>query len=206
MKPIAIGALTLAAMLIAAGCVTAETPLAGKPSSQQQGAAEVDLTGAHLNKRKFLIGISMLGKSVERDIEILRKITGYTFQPDKGEGLLLSDGSRRFSAFAPQFKDNPMLVNGRYSYTVASNGVVHSNASFVLNKEIACIKTDEVESVLGLPTRIITKQEARRKGLGPSDVWHLVYDYPPATRVYFAFVTGLCVNDITQTSNRNLGR
>ena len=205
MQRLAWGVAALAVALVTVGCAASEAPRADASASQQR-AAEVDLTGAHLDKRKFLLGISMLGKSVEQDIELLRMMTGHTFEP-KEAGYRMSDGSRRFRAIAPLSKNSPMLIGGGYSYTVGPGGAINSmSTDFVFNKKAECISVEDLESVYGPPTQVIPKGLARRKGLGPSYIWSVIYDYSSGGQAVFTFSTDVCVNDVVHSSVQTLRR
>ena len=196
----------LLSVLVCTACVAQDTPGTAQSVKPQTPAAEIDLTGAQLDKRKFLLGISMLGKSVEQDIELLRKMTGHTFQ-FKEDGLPLTNGSTRFRAIAPLSKNSPMLIGGGYSYTVAPDGTINSmSTDFVFNKKIECITVEDLESAYGRPTRIVSAAEAARKATGPSYVWNVIYDHPGGTRSVFFFGTALCSNDVVHSSIQKSGR
>lgn len=195
-----IGIVTFAAMLVVAGSATSEAP-SETASASPQRAVEVDLTGAHLDKRKFLAGLSMLGKSVEQDVEILRKMTGHTFNPKPMQGRF-PDGERRFRETAPLFKNSPMFISGTYWYRIYEGNRFHSSVGIVFDQKAECISAQDLEAVLGAPTRVISAKEAAGKGLGPSPIWTIIYVYPTGGSSVFAFSTSLCANDVTFSSLR----
>jgi len=176
-------------------------------SEARSSATDTDLTGANLDKRKFLLGTGtyVLGRSVAEDIELLRKLTGHTFQPTE-ERDKFPNGERQLSSTAPLFKYSPMFINGTYWYRVPVGGTYHSAYSIAFNTKNVCITVQDLEEVLGVPTRVVRRDEVRGKGLGPSDVWQVFYDTPSGGRSIFAFTTAICANDLSHSSIRNLGR
>jgi len=180
-------------------CIAQEMPRAQAPAAREKSAAEVDLTGAHLDKRKFLLGVSMLGKSVARDIEILREITGHTFEPKEEKGSM-PDGAKQFRSYALHFKDSSLLINGRYEYRIHPDAGYLPGVSLSFNTKAVCYRVEDLEAVLGRPTRIVSAGEISAKGSGPSYVWNVIYDHAWGVRSIFAFATASCASYVSVRS------
>jgi len=187
-------------------CIAQDTPRTQAPPAQEKSAVEVDLTGAHLDKRKFLLGIPLLGKSLDQDVEVLRKLTGHQFDPKPQKGAF-PGGEKRYQETAPLFKTSPMLINGSYSYRVDDKGRFHSSTGLVFDAKAVCITVEDLASTYGPPTRIVSVGETRHgKGLGPSYVSSAIYYYSSGGRAVFAFSTAVCANDLTHSSTPEAGR
>lgn len=179
------GIAVFAVVLLAVGCATTDDP------TTQQRAAEPDLTGAHLDKRKFLIGVSMLGQSVEKDIKILRNITGHTFVP-KQEEQSYSQERKWYRSFEQLNQTSPMLLTGSHDYYVDHDLRYRPGIRILFDRPSTCVSAEDVTSVLGAPTRTTTRKDMRAKGLGPNDIANIIYSRPNQLRLVFSFQTAVC--------------
>jgi hypothetical protein len=154
----------------------------------------VDLTDARADKRALVVAISLLGRSLEDDLEILHKITGVRLVPKPLPGSFPPGESRHF-AFAADFAAAPMLISSRFGYRTDASGRYTSSTNFVFAEPTVCISVDDLKAALGVPTEVITKPDSPHfRGKGPSDVWYVTYNHASRSRTVFVFSTALCAN------------
>ncbi|MGH8619315.1 MAG: hypothetical protein ACREUW_16615 [Burkholderiales bacterium] len=165
----------------------------------QQRVTVPDLAGAHLDKRRLLLGVSMLGESIEQDIEVLRQMTGHIFEPKQTEGSL-PDGGKQYRSFAPYFKASPLLKYGRYEYRIYADGRYRPAMSLDFNQEAVCYRMEDLESILGAPTRVRYAAEIPNKLTGPSPIWAAIYEYPSGAWSVFSFATAVCSSSVSYFS------
>ena len=190
----AIPVLLGAALLVRVSPVTAEQ--AGLAASQPETA----WTEKPADKWDVLRALPTLGQSLQSDIRILHRITGYTFDP--GQPDVLPNGEKRYRQVAPLFKTNPIFINGSIEYRLDQAGKYCAWLGLVFNQKNVCITTQDIESILGNPTVIDRKGGTHGRGLGPSDIWSVVYVHSHGRRSIFAFSTSLCLNDLSQFPER----
>lgn len=190
----AVAALVLA--LIAVGCAASEGPRADAPNSQQR---EVGLTGAHLDKRKFLLAASMLGVSPERDIELLSVMTGVKVEPKPEDKPSFRGVERTFQALIPLRGNDRIPGSTSYVYGVNTKGDYYTpSIALYIQKEFACIRVEDLTSALGPPEKVLTYPPSpHAKKTGPIDVWTVRYVFASGRNATFNFDTQVCAGSFS---------
>lgn len=160
----------------------------------------IDLTDAHRDKRKFLAAIPLLGRSLDSDLATLEKMTQRRFKP-RPQSRLTPEGEIRHHAAEAGFSPPALVTNGVFEYRTRGN-TYRSSVAFSFNRDVVCIRLDDLEAALGRPTRVITEPDSpHARGTGPSDVWYVVYRFLSGGRLVFTFSTAVCANSVTFASD-----
>lgn len=180
--------------------------LAGMSTSRAQDtsqrAVEPDLTGAHLDKRKFLLGLSMLGKSARQDVDLLSKLTGVKVEPKPvapraGKGI-----EESFRAFIRLQEKDRISGNTDYWYGVLQNNGYRVFIASELEYEVNCIRFEDLIDVLGQPSEM-PKRPPTAHGIvqGPSNVWIAQYSLAFGRKLLFRFLTQECASSLSVTGD-----
>lgn len=156
-----------------------------------------ELEPVHSDKRALLTTISRLGASQSQDIDLMRKVTRVTFAPKE-----IPDAFWRNCEFVGYFPQAPTLINGQYCYRIDENGRYQSAVRLTFNQKALCITIEDLESILGKPTRYHTVAEAIHPGhSGPGYITGVTYQYPTSPRTHFSIsTTTYCVSDVSISS------
>ena len=200
-RGLAWGVAACAVALVVVGCATSEAQRADAPTAQPR-AAEPDLTGAHLDKHKFLLGVSMLGKSPEQDKELLYKITGKVFEPKPSDGKL-PPGEKAFVEDIQNLRDSPMLITGGYAYNLSDERGYRPDIYIGIERKAVCITVEDVTAVMGAPTRIWkTYETTPHRMQGPTDIGAISYIRHNNIRLAFIYNAALCADRLALLPNQ----
>ena len=149
------------------------------------------------DKRDFLTTILELGKSKSYDLELMTKLTGAALEPKE-----ISAAFWRNCAFSPS--KIPTFTYASYCYRIDESGRYQSAIRFGLNEKLLCITLDDLESILGRPSRYHTVAEQRHPGrTGPGYITGAAYEHATRPRAYFSLSTSsYCVTDVAHSSYR----
>src|SRR5687768_14563689 len=104
------------------GCAAQEPPHAVQADMQQQTVSDAELVDAHLDKRKFLLAASMLGRSAERDIALVSLMTGVMVSPKSDGNRSLRGVKTTFGEFIVLYYNKQVSGNTEYSYGYKNDG------------------------------------------------------------------------------------
>ncbi len=192
-----------AVALVTVGCATSEAQRAEMPAAQQR-AAEPDLTGAHLDKRKFLLAASMLGRSAMRDIELLSTMTGAKVEPKPDKAPSFQGVEKTFQTLIPLIANDRVPGSTSYVYGFTARGDYVPSLAVYLQKEFACIRVEDLNAALGPPERVLTKHPSPHAiKTGPIDVWSIRYVLSGGHYATFYFDTQECAGSLSVNSASN---
>ena len=124
-------------------------------------------------KRELLNAMARLGTSQSQDTELILKITGVTVTPKEIPGAFW-----RNCGFVAHFPQVQTILNGRFCYRTDEHGRYQSATRFTFNQKVLCITIEDLQSLLGNPTRWHTVAEAIHPGRsGPGYITGLTYQY-----------------------------
>ena len=137
------GRLLLLALL--AGCVAPEPQAAASQAAQLP-----DLTGAHVDKRKFLLAATLLGSSEQRDKSLIATMTGAEV-PQKTSDDRPPQGKTRASA---SFGRGRVAMRFTYDYLTHADGRYAGSMAFGFDTQHSCIGIDDIVAAFGPPSRL----------------------------------------------------
>ena len=159
------------------------------------------MSNAHVDKQAFLLALSKFGESPEKDLELVRRITGAKVELKERDNPLTGT-TRSYTAFVQLLDKDRIAGNTWYSYGVGREGQHVAALNINVGMRNECLRYLDLFDTLGVPTEIIrTSRSPHAKKTGPSDIWGVRYSFLTGAVAGFSFDTHECARNLTLRVN-----